>query len=444
MVATLLTRRKWRLSILEDEVLIRVGNRSNYYESLGYYIPKRTDKYGNVRMKKDTYILVNHKDLPVASSVKLTKICDSCGEESQQPYSAIIKCRKKSNGKDRCISCASKFKNENIIIPYEKSLKFTHPEIDKLLVDEKAGLKLSHGSRKEEIFKCFECKNTEKKIVANVVRQGFSCSVCSDKFPYPEKYMISVLNQLDVNYEIHTKFEWSDNRIYDFYIPSINTIVETNGGQHYFDDGFKYVGGKTLAEEQVNDKYKQEMAAQNGISEYVVIDCRYSDFEFINNSILNSKFGKMFDMSSVDWMKAHEFACKTLVKEVCILWNKLKSVKKISGICKISSCTTIRKYLKQGALIGWCDYNSKEERIKTMHSNLIKSQMNRRRKIVQLTNEINFIKEWDSIADVSSKLNIPTSSISSVCRGKSKSAGSYKWMYKEDYENYIEEQKQLA
>lgn len=256
--------------------------------------------------------------------------------------------------------------------------------------------------------------------------------------------MISILNQLDVNYEIHRKFEWSDNRIYDFHIPSINTIVETHGGQHYFDNGFKYVGGKTLEEEQANDRYKQEMAVQNGISKYVVIDCRYSDFEFIKNSLLNSEIGELFDLSTVDWIKAHEFACKTLVKEVCILWNKLKSVKKISDICKIGSDTTIRKYLKQGASIGWCDYNSKEERIKTIHSNLIKSQVSRRRKITQLNNEINFIKEWDCIAEASNELSIHASSISSVCRGKSKSAGGYKWMYKEDYDKYIKEQKKLA
>ena len=45
--------------------------------------------------------------------------------------------------------------------------------------------------------------------------------------------------------------------------------------------------GKNLKQEQLNDKYKYDYAIQNGIKNYIVIDARKSDFEFIRNSIIN-------------------------------------------------------------------------------------------------------------------------------------------------------------
>ena len=55
--------------------------------------------------------------------------------------------------------------------------------------------------------------------------------------------------------------------------------------------------------------------------------------------------------------------------------------------------------------------------------------------IVQLTDKGEFIKYWDAIADAKRELCIHN--ISSVCLGKRRQAGGYKWMYKKDYDNYI-------
>ena len=59
---------------------------------------------------------------------------------------------------------------------------------------------------------------------------------------------------------------------------------------------------------------------------------------------------------------------------------------------------------------------------------------------VQLKNG-EFIKEWKSIKDAAE--NTPkchSSSISRCCKGFTKSAGSYEWMYKSDYEKMLAEQ----
>lgn len=44
------------------------------------------------------------------------------------------------------------------------------------------------------------------------------------------------------------------------------------------------------------DEDKEFIAKQNGILEYIVIDCRYSNYEWIKNSILASKLNQIFNL----------------------------------------------------------------------------------------------------------------------------------------------------
>jgi hypothetical protein len=50
-----------------------------------------------------------------------------------------------------------------------------------------------------------------------------------------------------------------------------------------------------------------------------------------------------------------------------------------------------------------------------------------------------FIKEWKSMREASEQLSV--GNISRVCRGRSVHTGGYKWMYKKDYDKYIEQSK---
>ena len=62
-----------------------------------------------------------------------------------------------------------------------------------------------------------------------------------------------------------------DIKKYDIYIPLYNLIVEVHGRQHYEEvDFFK---NRTLAEEQANDRLKQQYALDNGFN-YMVVDYR--------------------------------------------------------------------------------------------------------------------------------------------------------------------------
>lgn len=336
-----------------------------------------------------------------------------------------------------CPYCAGKRVN------HTNSLFVTNPEVAKLLKNKERGRELTSYSNKKEIFVCKDCGNSSKpKPISRVVQQGFSCEFCGDGMYYPEKFVFNMLNQLNVKFKKEKVFSWSKNvknknknlsknKKYDFYIPSLNCIIETHGQQHY-SKTFEKIGGRSLEDEQDNDEIKEELAIENGIGNYIVIDCSISDLDFIKSNILDSKLSELLDLRNVNWEECHKFAISSIVKKACNLWSKYKNVKEISMVIKVDKATVVR-YLKQGRKIGLCDYNPQEEGDKTRKKNLEKAIETRSSKVVQISKDGEFIKEWSMVADAQRYYKI--NNILAVCNGKQKSAGGFMWMYKEDYEN---------
>jgi ribosomal protein L37AE/L43A/DNA-directed RNA polymerase subunit RPC12/RpoP len=302
------------------------------------------------------------------------------------------------------------------VLKEHNDLWTTHPDIAKLLIDKNIGYEISFGSNTSQLLKCENCGHEEFKTISNITKSGYRCSKCSDGISYPEKFMMSLLDQIDETYLAQHRFEWANDKRYDFYIPTLNMIIETHGLQHYVGNEDKSVGWRSLKEEQSNDEYKKKIALKNGIDKYIVVDCRESNMEFIKNSIISS-FIDLYDLSKVDWLECHRFTCNSLIKKACDLWNEgVKSTTKIGEILKVSS-STIVSYLKQGVILEWCDYDP----VKVMT-----------REVVQLTKEGEFIKEWNSISEAQRTLNIDN--IQSACKGITVKIGGFRWAYKDDYE----------
>jgi DNA-directed RNA polymerase subunit RPC12/RpoP len=291
----------------------------------------------------------------------------------------------------------------------------THPYIASNLANKQIGYELTAGSNKKEEFVCGDCGHIEKRIINNIVRRGFQCTNCSDGISYPEKLMTNLLNQLNIKFETQKTFYWSKNKRYDFYISSLNMIIETHGEQHYIESN----RGKSLKEEQKNDAIKEILAKDNSIERYIIIDCRKSNLEFIKNNILESELSDLINISDVDWIQANEFACNTtLIKSVCEIWNtSMVSIPQIATRLKISYNTTV-KYLIKGNELGWCSFKVGYDK----------------KAVVQLSMDDEFIREFPSVLEASKTLNIQQPSISRVCNGKMKSTGDYKWRFKYDYD----------
>lgn len=292
-------------------------------------------------------------------------------------------------------------------------------------------------------FICKDCGNI-KLCTPNKVKNNKSigCS-CGDKYcSYPEKFIYSMLKQLNMDFKFQlskNNFKWIDTYRYDFYIPNLNLILEIHGEQHgeFIASGElilvkkgKRFNKDNKREEIKNDADKCWLAYDNGIDKYIQLDCSKSDTDCIKNSILNSELANIFDLNNIDWDKCNEFATKNIIKEVSDYWYKHKEINKESiGVkdlvkyFKISRSTIII-YLKKGTELGWCNYNPKEERKNTAKNN---GKNNGKRVICIELNKI-FI----SAKDAERELNINRSSITNVCRGKYKTAGGYHWKYVEE------------
>ena len=311
----------------------------------------------------------------------------------------------------------------------------THPHLVKYLVNKEDAYKYSKGSVGKILVKCPDCGHERIMDITNLVYGGFSCSRCSDGISYPEKFITNVFEQLNRLFQTQlskTSFKWCGSYKYDFYINEFNGICEAMGLQHYEESRGNWGSLKDIQE---NDKDKEQLAKQNSINNYIVIDCRYSDMEWIKNNIMNRDPSRPdqpclaelldFKEDDIDWLKCDEFACSSRVKEVCNIWGKgIKNTLKISEELKLGY-TTVLKYLNKGVKLGWCNYNPKEANYK-----------NSKEIICLTTGEI-----FDSIAKAS-KGRKDKPNIVACCKGKLKSAGKHPetgeklvWMY---YEEYLE------
>lgn len=322
-----------------------------------------------------------------------------------------------------CPYCA----NQNILKNFN-DMWTTDPDLASLLANPEDGFIYTKGSKKKVDWKCPNCGDVIKnKVIIDIREQGLSCPSCSDGVSYPEKVTYHLFIQLEIEFEYQKSFEWEQSKRYDFYLPHpFNAIIEVHGGQHSIDNTFHTMGGRTLEEEQENDRLKEKLAKENGIDHYIVIDARESNIEYMKNSILNSKLSKLFNLNYINWDAIKKKSYNNFIKITCDLWNKsVKNTKFIADKMKISKYTAI-KYLKIGSSIGLCTYNPVEEHLKNYR---------RISTIVVKVSNNKIIDEYPSISEASRVIGISWSSIQRICTGKKKNIGNYKLMYKEDYEN---------
>ncbi|HGD0580667.1 TPA: hypothetical protein ACH354_002330 [Clostridium perfringens] len=292
-------------------------------------------------------------------------------------------------------------------------------------------------SNKKITVKCPDCgREKEMKVIDIYYNKSIGC-VCRDGKSYPEKFVLNLLEQLDVDFEIEYSPNWIKPKRYDFYIPELNCIIEAHGKQHY-DGGFKVRGGRTLREEQENDKYKKEIALKNGIKHYIELDCRESNMDYIKNSIINSELNDLFDLSNINWVSCAEFANKNIVKEVCDYWNNKREDETTGDLRERFKLNrkTIRNYLERGTKLGWCSYDIKEESFKSKS----KSGKNNGKKVEIFKNgqSLGVFPSCSELERKSKKLlgvKLLVSAISEVCTDKKSQYKGFIFKYVEEDNN---------
>lgn len=258
--------------------------------------------------------------------------------------------------KSNCPYCAGK----KVLVGFN-DLSTIRPDLIKYLKYPSDGNKYSELSGKSILVKCPYCGYEKNMTIAKLSLNGFSCPRCSDDVSYSEKFLMNVLEQLSMNYTYQLskkKQRWCGSFIYDFYLDIDNkkVIIETNGIQHYEENGLQKLGNYTFVEQQENDYIKRQLALSNGIDYYIELDCRKSNIQWIKNSIMTSKLPEIlsFIEEDIEWNKCEEFTATSFVKKACEI--KLEhpeySNEKIGELIN-RSIPTVISYLKRGKAIGW-------------------------------------------------------------------------------------------
>lgn len=287
----------------------------------------------------------------------------------------------------------------------------TNPEFTKYFKNKEDAYTVTIKSGKEIEAICPECK-TEKNIkMSTLSTYGLACGFCSDGISIPEKFIMNLLIELNIEFIRQKSFNWSKNKKYDFFIPSLNIIIEAHGLQHYKDNN-KFTNRRNLKEEQENDDLKEKLAKENGIENYIIIDCRESELEWLKNNCIKN-LSDLFSLDKIEWNNNFIKCQRSLMIETCKLWDEgIKSGLIISKKLNITYVTALT-YLKRGRDIGICSYD-----------------FNRNKPVINITTNMYF----ESETQASEYYDV--SMISACCRGVRKTAGGYKWkFYREDDKN---------
>lgn len=299
----------------------------------------------------------------------------------------------------------------------ETDMWTTNPNLANMLHNPEDGYKYFECSTKKVDWDCPICGSLVKdRAIESVCRHGLSCDNCSDGMSFAEKFVSELFNQLCCD-AIHDRATiWSCGKRYDFYVPSMSLIVETHGIQHY-DESFIYKGSKrstrTINEEIKNDSYKRELAVSNGILNYIELDCRYSNPDYIKDSILNSKLSELFDLSCIDWDMCFEATITSNVVLCADLWNNgMKNTGDIADYTGIHISSVISN-LKKAAKINICDYVPNYKKNKNSYKRVLCEELN---------------KSYECISRVSEDGYNP-SNVSCCCNGKTNTAYGMHWRF---------------
>lgn len=115
------------------------------------------------------------------------------------------------------------------------------------------------------------------EAVPKSIKQGIGCPQCATSHLKGETFTREVLEEYGIEFQAQKEFPDLKriNRLsYDFYIPSMDILIECQGEQHY--KPVDFMGGAERFDiQQERDQLKREYAWQNG---YYLLEISYKDY----------------------------------------------------------------------------------------------------------------------------------------------------------------------
>lgn len=95
----------------------------------------------------------------------------------------------------------------------ETDLWTTRPDVANMLLNPDDGYKYMAGSGKKVDWVCPICGRVVKnKKICNISNKGLCCPFCSDGISFSEKYLMSLFNQLQINFDYDNIRKWSNKK----------------------------------------------------------------------------------------------------------------------------------------------------------------------------------------------------------------------------------------
>jgi very-short-patch-repair endonuclease len=89
-----------------------------------------------------------------------------------------------------------------------------------------------------------------------------------------ENNTMRILEHYNIEYECQKKFKWSKRYRYDFYLPTLNVVIECQGEQHFTPVDFAGKGEKNAIKELEKnikrDKIKKDLCNDNNVGIYYI------------------------------------------------------------------------------------------------------------------------------------------------------------------------------
>lgn len=397
-----------------------------------YMVDYRYDIGYTYRINDTTYTIVNRFKDPSKENRKMYGVqCGVCKQIFSKTESDIER--------TGCPVCANQ-----IVVKGINDMWTTHPDLACLLKNSEEGYKYCSGSNIKLEWTCPICGEIITESPNSVSTYGLVCKIHNGTTSYPNRFFYFLLKQLNIEYESEKRFEWSNGRIYDVYIPSINIIIEAHGIQHYEQTGFAI----TLEEQQKIDKCKFDMAIKNGITNYITIDCRKSNQEYISKNILNSQLSELFDLKNVNWTEIDKKASGDVLEQFCVMWNNgIHDLNQIGDAVGYRP-SSLYSYMRKARNLSLIEYDEAEMIKRRNEKSYAKKQYKEFTPIICTDNGyvFNTLKTCEKLSDELFGTHILTSCLCVVCKGKKNATKGFHFEYitKQEFNRIKQETPELA
>lgn len=140
------------------------------------------------------------------------------------------------------------------------------------------------GSEKPITIKCKLHGDFVISEASRHINRGRGCLKCSKHNSSAEQIICGLLDQSKIEYEYQKRFDdlFSHNGthlVYDFFIPSLNLLIEFDGAQHFTPNTLHHRVAGTFDLLQLHDKKKNKYAKDNGYRLYRIkyTECKHLD-----------------------------------------------------------------------------------------------------------------------------------------------------------------------